>query len=79
MKIQQNSIYTNEQYINRQHSNIKSNNIEVAQLDTNKAVVVAVREPPLRLISIGFSPQLHNSYLELSDDLSWYSGRSGWE
>jgi hypothetical protein len=32
-------------------------------LDTNKAVAVgAVRKPPLRLISIGFSPQLRNSY-----------------
>jgi hypothetical protein len=31
-------------------------------LDTNKAVVGAVRELPLRLISIGLSPQLRNSY-----------------
>jgi hypothetical protein len=30
--------------------------IVLTQLDTNKAVVGAVREPPLRLISIGLSP-----------------------
>jgi hypothetical protein len=29
-------------------------------LDTNKAVVCAVREPHIRVISIGFSPQLRN-------------------
>jgi hypothetical protein len=33
------------------------------QLDTNKAVVGAVREPPHWLISIGLSPQLHNSMI----------------
>jgi hypothetical protein len=38
--------------------------IGVPQLDTNKTVVGAVREPPLRLISIGLSPQLRNSYYD---------------
>jgi hypothetical protein len=41
-------------------------------------VVGAVREPPLRLISLSFSPQLRNSYkithsLKILADISIYS------
>jgi hypothetical protein len=42
--------------------------IGITQLDTNKAVVGAVREPPLRLISLGSSPQLRNSYHQVLEN-----------